>query len=336
MRFTRSTAFLPIAALTVGALLLAGCSPATDESAEHPSTASPAEAEITQVVTFGDSWSDAGTFGGLVFGTSEGGAWPQLLAEMYGDTQEPNRVIGDDGTVEEQGGLNYAEGGAYVAPLSDSDPDTPKAMTAQRDAFLEQHESFQSDQLVTVWAGGNDILTYLGSKDPERQQRFIDGTPTPAELEQATNDVIDVADREAEFVSSLIEAGAERIVVVNMIDLGVTDNAEGIGDGGNAVASSLTATFNLALAEALPDDPRVALYDVAGLVERIEADPGEFGFTIVDADACTDGSYSCGPDAWATPDADRTYPFAGFGHFTAGFRELIAGEVHEFVADTWG
>jgi phospholipase/lecithinase/hemolysin len=322
---------LPLALAALAVLTLAGCT-AADAPAVSPSAS---VAPIAEVVTFGDSWSDAGTFDGMVFGTSEGGSWPQLLAEMYGATQLPNRVLSESDPAPASGGLNYAEGGAFVAPMTDTDPETPRPMTAQRDAFLEEHGGFSADQLVTVWAGGNDILTYLGSVDPERRERFVNGTPTPEEFEQATSDVIAVAGREAEFVSSLLEDGAERVVVLNMIDLGVTDNAEGIGDGGNAVASAMTATFNLALADALPDDSRVALFDVAALVADIEADPASFGFTAVDADACSDGSYSCGPDAWVTPDADRTLPFAGFGHFTAGFRELVATEVHEFVAAQW-
>ena len=49
-------------------------------------------APIAEVVSFGDSWTDAGTFGS-VFGTAEGGSWAQLLAGKYGAGQEPNRRI---------------------------------------------------------------------------------------------------------------------------------------------------------------------------------------------------------------------------------------------------
>jgi phospholipase/lecithinase/hemolysin len=302
---------------------LGGCSAASE-------TAEP----ISEVVSFGDSWSDAGTFG-FVFGTSEGGSWPQLLAQEYGATQKSNRLAAEDGTETKLGGANYAEGGAFVAPMSE-DTTGPKPMTTQLETYLEDHGSFRPDQLVTVWAGGNDIITLLGNGDPERTERFSTGTILPEELEQTTRDVIGLAQTEADFVQDIVDAGAEHVIVLNMIELGITDNADNVQDGGNHVLSALSLTFNAALSEALPAEPSVALFDAASLMRDVQGDPESFGYTVVDGDACTGGAYSCGPDAWVVPDADRTYAFAGYGHFTLGTRELIAKEVHELVTSTWG
>ncbi|MGY1685028.1 SGNH/GDSL hydrolase family protein [Geodermatophilus sp. SYSU D00867] len=293
---------------------------------------------VREVVSFGDSWSDAGTFG-YVFGTTPGEAWPQLLAAEYGADQEVNRLVtqGEDGAVlseETVGGLNYAEGGAFVAPITDDPDGTPRPMTAQLEAFLDEHGSFDSHQLVTVWAGGNDILTHLAG-DEEQAARFVVGDLTGEEIEQATDEVVAVARREADLVADVLAAGAKRVAVLNMIDLGITAEGPGIQAGGNALAGALTTTFNLALADALPEDRRVRLVDVAGLFADVEASPAEYGFEVVDGDACTNAGFSCGPDAWVTPDADRTYAFAGYGHFTAATRELIAGFVHDEAAAAW-
>jgi phospholipase/lecithinase/hemolysin len=80
----------------------------------------------------------------------------------------------------------------------------------------------------------------------------------------------------------------------------------------------------------------VHLVDVAGLFAAVEADPAAYGFEVVDGDACTNGDAYCGSEARVSPDAERTYAFAGYGHFTAATRELIAGLVHDEALKTWG
>lgn len=297
-------------------------------------------APIAEVVSFGDSWTDAGTFGS-VFGTAEGGSWAQRLAGKYGAGQEPNRRIEraeDDSVVEDAvGGLNYAEGGAVVGTPTDDPGDTPKTATAQLAAFLDEYGSFESDQLVTVWAGANDVLAGLaGTGDDDQATRFPAGELTGSELAKAAVDVADAAHREAALVDHMLDAGAGRVVVLNVIDQGITAQGPGIAPGGNALAGEITTTFNMALAEALPGDSRVHLVDVFGLFASVEADPGSYGFDVVDGDACTNGQAACGSDDWASPDADRTYAFAGYGHFTAATRELIADLVHDEAVKAWG
>jgi hypothetical protein len=70
-------------------------------------------------------------------------------------------------------------------------------------------------------------------------------------------------------------------------------------------------------------------------VHRRAGEPGNYGFQVVDGHACTNAGFSCSPEAWVTPDADRTYAFAGHGHFTAATRGLIADLVHDAAADAW-
>jgi outer membrane lipase/esterase len=334
MPFPRSACAVALAAM----LATVGCSSSAPELSSGGAAVPPPP--IAEVVSFGDSWTDAGTFG-FLYGTADGGSWAQLLAGRYGADQEPNRLVerAEDGSVLEAsvGGLNYAEGGAVVAPLTDDPGDTPRAVTAQLAAFLDERGSFEPDQLITVWAGGNDILAELaGAGDEDRATRFATGELTGTELAQAALDVVDAAHREAALVADMLDAGARRVAVLNVIDQGITAQGPGIEAGGNALAGALTTTFNRALAEALPDDARVHMVDVAGLFAAVEADPAAYGYEVVDGDACTNGDAYCGSDAWVTPDAARTYAFAGYGHFTTATRELIAGLVHDEAAKTWG
>lgn len=250
--------FLPRAALAVAAavavLATAGGSAARPQlSAGHPASS---PRPVAEVASFGDSWSDAGIFGSP-FGTAGGGSWSQLLAGQYGADQEPNRRVESAGETA-VGGLDYAEGGAVVAPPAEAARDTPRDVPAQLQAFLAAHGGFRPGQLVTVWAGTNDILTGLTG-------------PGGADRAQAQAAVVAAAHR-----------------------------------------------------------------DVAGLFTAVAAHPGDYGFTVVDGDACTNDGARCGSDDWKSPDAERTYAFAGYGHFTAATRELVADFVHDEAGRAWG
>jgi phospholipase/lecithinase/hemolysin len=82
------------AALTVGALT--ACGGATESpTVQQTSTggtqgATPAPAKLREAVFFGDSLTDAGTYGGLRFTTNPGMTWAQHVAERLGQSTEPN------------------------------------------------------------------------------------------------------------------------------------------------------------------------------------------------------------------------------------------------------
>lgn len=324
----------PALAVAMAAVVAATCGAASPEPFPGRAAASPRP--VSEVVSFGDSWTDAGTFG-FVFGTAGSRSWAQLLAQRYGAQQEPNRRVQQSaaGAVRELpvGGLDYAEGGAVVGPLAAGSVGTPRSVSAQLAAFLHQHHRFAGGQLVTVWAGANDILAALnGPGDADRSAR---GELTDAELAEADRSVVDAAHREAALVARMLTDGARWVAVLTVIDQGITAQEPGIQAGGNALATRLTTTYNRALAAALPRDRRVDVVDVAGLFAAVQADPGAYGYEVVDGDACTGARPSCGAQDWQRPDADRTYAFAAYGHFTAATRELVAGFVHDEVGRAW-
>src|SRR3981189_2366140 len=81
------------AALTVGALTACGGateSPTVQQTSTGASQgATPAPAKFGEAVFFGDSLTDAGTYG-LRFTTNPGMTWAQHVAERLGQSTEPN------------------------------------------------------------------------------------------------------------------------------------------------------------------------------------------------------------------------------------------------------
>src|SRR3984885_3016500 len=144
----------------LAALIVWGCIHASSAPAEELPP-------IRQVVSFGDSLSDAGTYW-FRFTTNPGLTFAQHLALHFGQMPLPNQHLdqyqeaflgrhGDAGP----GGLNYAEGGAKAnSPYSSvsQDPEgKPISARQQLYHFLQQHPRFTADQLVTLFVGTNDV-----------------------------------------------------------------------------------------------------------------------------------------------------------------------------------
>ena len=81
----------------------------------------PAAAQFNQFYFFGDSLIDAGSFKPVLppgtgkFTTNPGPVWAEVLAQRYGSTATPAN----------QGGNDYAEGGARVTQLPGFPPSPP-------------------------------------------------------------------------------------------------------------------------------------------------------------------------------------------------------------------
>jgi outer membrane lipase/esterase len=293
--------------------------------ASHPRK----DAQIRQVVTFGDSWSSADH----VWGTRPGGSWSQLLADRFGDVQ----------TADTTGGLNFARGGAFVAPISpySDDGTLPTPLTAQIDAYLADRGRFHRRQLVTIWAGSNDLFAYLGSfSSGAARDQFCAGTHTPAQLNAIAPQVASIAERQVEVVRKVLDHGAKHVVLLDLVDMSLTANDPCVNADATAIIGVFTKLLNLATraelaASGLAHDRRVAFVPISKLFNDIAARPARYGFEIVDGNACATPDFACEPDAWVTPNADRTYVFAGWGHFTAHTRELVADRVHRAARAAW-
>ncbi len=335
--------------LAVGAVLasaLAGCG--GDDN----------DRNISEVVVFGDSLSDLGTYNpttadddpgndrdrGLTFTTKPGSLWVQQVAAEYRLAVGPNRlvnfgVVGEAGEIIQLGGSGYAEGAAQVA---DDDPDagitevevngqtvpvqgvTRRSVKSQIDAYLDARDGFAGDQLVLIQGGANDFLSFFEAAEDSDD---LNATPTVIE---------DTATAMVTQIERLIDAGAENVVYANLPDLGDVPLVENIGVPGlTDLATQASSEYNEAVADGLADTD-VVIYDLFGLFRDAIARPRQYGLVDVENPACGpdqgEVGFSvllCGPNDLVSPNADQTYLFADSLHPTTGVHRFWGESVAE-------
>ncbi len=313
---------------------------------------------ISEVVVFGDSLRDLGTYNpttadndpgndrdqGLIYTTKPGSLWVQQVAAEYRLAVGPNRlvnfgVVGEAGEVIQLGGTGYAEGAARVA---DDDPGdgiteeevngrtvpvqgvTRRSVKSQIDAYLDAHDGFAGDQLVLIQGGANDFLSFF-----EAAEDSGDLNATPTVIEETATAMVTQIER-------LIDAGAENVVYANLPDLGDVLLVQGLGVPGlTDLATQASSEYNAAVADGLAGT-NVVTYDLFGLLRDAIERPRQYGLVDVENPACApaqgDAGYSallCGPDDLVSPNADQTYLFADMLHPTAGAHRLWGESVAE-------
>ncbi|MEX3945106.1 acylhydrolase [Paraburkholderia sp. BR10937] len=171
-----------IAAASAAFALLAACGGGS--SGNNNASTPPPSGVNMQVVAFGTSLTDAGTyseqilpgFGGGRFTTNPGEVWAQHVSEYFGNTLSPAFEGGFGLPLTATGGLDYAQGGALVTGggVANTSAVIPAAseqpVTWQLQQYVAQHGSFNANQLVLVEGGANEILNLLDVP--------TDGSPT--------------------------------------------------------------------------------------------------------------------------------------------------------------
>jgi phospholipase/lecithinase/hemolysin len=317
-----------VAIFAVLIALLAACGGSGGNGGGGNATANPPGGVRLQIVSFGDSLSDVGTFapiagavGGGRFTTNPGQVWTQLVAQHYGDTLSAAFTIGFDHQLSPQGGFGYAEGGSTVATpanlnnfLVDVIGDVEMPVTQQVSSYLAAHGSFNSGQLVLVWAGANDVLRA--------------GTlPAAAPTVQAAATTL------AQIVGQIVQNGATHVVVVNLPNVGLSPKGRTSADGGANLTQS-SQLFNDTLNAALQSNGlqgKVIQIDAYGWINQIFANFQSNGFTVSNtSQACDpsktpdDTSLLCSPATYSAPNADQTYMFADDLHPTTHMHALFA------------
>jgi|GEM_PF-231573 len=165
-----------IAVASAAFVLLAACGGGSSGSGSNSGASTPPPSGVNmQVVVFGTSLSDAGTyseqilpgFGGGRFTTNPGEVWAQKVSEYFGNSLTPAFEGGFGVPLTATGGLDYAQGGAMVSTggVADTSAVIPAAseqpVTWQVSQYLAQHGSFNANQLVLVEGGANEILALL-------------------------------------------------------------------------------------------------------------------------------------------------------------------------------
>jgi phospholipase/lecithinase/hemolysin len=297
---------------TLIALLLFGLSTA-QVSAQEGGRRNPGQGPFSGIVSFGDSLSDTGNlfalteffppppyFEGRV---SNGILWVEYLAIEMGM---------DPADVE-----NYAWAGATTGRdnfndeiLDDFFPgiDLP-GLQDQLDIFEQDLGSKKADKraLYTVWAGANDF--------------FVEGLNP---FEGIGNTVM--------AVQRLHDAGARRILVVNLPDLGLTPFGLGTYPDPEPVDSAflslLSSMYNLQLATALDqledDGISVVRLDAASILQQIAtADPEDSGFDNVTNPLILEA------------EPMGTYLFWDLVHPTTEGHEVIGGDAFGVIQDAF-
>jgi phospholipase/lecithinase/hemolysin len=324
----RRAALLP---LLLAAALVAACGSGNNEPA--PSTVAPEDAEVTeaaaqvaapggeaalavqaahaqrsrrdldrvrQVVVFGDSLSDVGTYkvgmiaevGGGKFTTNPGPVWAETVGLLLGARVTPFRQ-GFGGASQVLGGTGFAMGGSRVSqqPGIGCNPDPAGVCTAALTVPLAQQVSdylaanqdrFGGGQLVFVLAGANDIFFQLGVF----QARVAAGVPVATAQEQALAAVQQAAVDLAAQVARIIAKGARRVVVLNVPE--ITDTPFGKAPATEPVRpliAGMVALFNGTLAAGIADTGAVLL-DLRAEFQRVAENPGAFHVREINVPAC--------------------------------------------------
>ncbi|WNC90410.1 SGNH/GDSL hydrolase family protein [Paraburkholderia sp. FT54] len=276
-----------IAIASTAFALLAACGGGSDNNNNASST--PAGGVKLQVVSFGDSLSDVGTyapviqgsFGGGRFTTNPGEVWTQKVAEYYGDTLTPAYLGGFGQPLVAAGGFGYAQGGSDVvnaqgkgwAPNSMAATTVP--VVTQVANYLGAHTSFNANQLVLINGGANDIFQFaegsgnlaaLGAalqtqypvlvrtgKLPNSQAgqvAFIVGY-----LQRLANpQIAQAATQLAAQIQTIVNSGATHVVVSTVPDIGSAPlgvAADVSTPGSAALLSGISAAYNYLLVQNL-------------------------------------------------------------------------------------
>ena len=322
-----------ISALLIAALTACG---GGGGGSDGSTSSEPAGGVKLQVVAFGDSLSDVGTYapvasavGGGRFTTNPGQVWTQDVAQYYGDTLTAAFTINLGHELKPQGGLGYAQGGSTVATpanqnqfLTDVIGDVEMPVNQQISSYLSAHGSFNPGQLVLVWAGANDVLRA--------------GSPPAADTTVQT-----AATTLAQLVAQIVQNGATHVAVVNAPNIGLSPDGVKSSDGG-ANLTRLSQLFNATLNAALQSNGlqgKVIVIDAFTWTTQTITNYRANGFVVSNtAQACDpsktphDTSLLCSPATYVTSNADQTYMFADDLHPTTRMHALFAQYVEQQLA----
>ena len=244
-------------------------------------------ASFSQLYVFGDSLSDSGNLYQSTFNLipqsppyaeqlTNGPLWVDYLAEDL--MLEPASfidVLVNPASTDSSDGINFAFGGASTGTGNILAPDLPVGALSQVSAF----EGFVNtsllqpaeDALYIYFAGSNDLA---GS----------DVTPPQTELSIPLGDT-------KTALETLIETGAQNILVSNLPDFSVTPRFNQLPEEATAAISNQVTAYNQGLSATLDalatSNPAVNVieFDFNGLLLDSVTHPETAGFTNV-TDAC--------------------------------------------------
>ena len=275
---------------------------------------------FTNIVSFGDSLSDVGTYqvGGIaalgggkftINGTANK-VWVEDLATALSLPAPCAAETGLNGSAlygfnvpvaTHSGCYGYAQGGARVtnpvgpgnALLGGSNAITgflTVPLATQIPSYLAANGgSFTGHELVTVWVGANDLFIHL--------DLLANSLETP---DQAVAALEQAAGEEAVYIKrEIIGAGAQYVLVMNLPDVSLTPMAIAEGPAAQAEIQQLTQVYNGALKATLyattpgvksnsatPVASPILFYDTFTASQGEAANAKTYGLTNITEPAC--------------------------------------------------
>ena len=273
-----------------------------------------------RMITFGDSLSDNGNLF-AVAGTppspyfqgrfSNGKVWAEYLNGSMLTVGPSILGIGPTpGTLPTTSNLNFAFGGSRT----DATTAVPPGTVSQINNYIALGGKFRAGDLVTLWAGANDIFQ---------------ATPTQAAVSAAaTTAGVNIGNQ----IRTLAAAGAPTILVMNLPDLGASPSYIANGPLGVQLGSFASSTFNstwaasVAAAAAANPNTNIIQVPVDQFLNAVISSPGAFGFANVTSQciqtaACVTGSLA----------TQNTYLFWDSVHPTTAGHALISSYAQEYL-----
>lgn len=307
------------------------------------------------MVSFGDSLSDVGTYRVGAIAATGGGEytvnghsgrnWTENLAKLLlvsapcpAQTGLNSVIPGIPAVpvVDHPECLNYAQGGSRVTnPVGSSNLQTYPAdpggalgqltvpVVQQFRKHLALHGDFSGRELVTVLAGGNDVIANLNAVNS-----------TAITNAQAVQAMAQAGTELAENVRSLVGHGARYITVLNLPDVAQTPYAYTQTPQAQDLISQMVKAYNSALNQGLQGERRVLLLDIYTQGHVQTAAPWLFGITNVRTPACDLGktllpsSLTC-TDATLISGGTSHYAFSDNMHPTPYGHKLLSLYVFE-------
>lgn len=298
--------------------VLAVASPSASAQAA-PQTATAPNGLFSQMVVFGDSFSDSGNFSTAVgypqttrFTTNPGLVAVEYFANYFHMPIKASL----------QGGSNYA---FALASVRESSPDTPDFVPSLPDqlamSLAASGGKADPNALYTIVGGANDVFanfTGVGN-----------GDITP---EQALANLKADAQAELGMIRQLDQAGARYVMVFNLPDLGLSPDVAAMGPDVAGMLTQMTTAYNDVLSAGLSQTTiNVIPVNLLALFDEIASDPARYGLTSVAEPACGMDALSidCGPEGSGAPytyaaGAENTHLFADFGHPGTATHKMLA------------
>lgn len=281
-----------------------------------------------RIITFGDSLSDNGNLFAVASNPpapyyagrfSNGPVWVELLnGPMITAGPTILGVPPTPGLLPTTANLNFAFGGARTDALVAVPPGTQ----TQIGNYLALGGRFRSTDLVTLWAGANDIFQAFpgAATNPATAQTVMGTVATTA----ATNIAIQVA--------QIAAAGAGTLLVMNLPDLGRSPSFTAQGALASQLATFTTVAYNTAwntsvtAAAAGNPNTNVIQVPVDQLFAAVIGNPAAFGFTNVTAQCLT--TTACVTGTAAT---QAGYLFWDGVHPTAAGHRMLSLYAQEYL-----